>query len=194
LKNNKPPLLIQLHPAAGRVNPGAANYHGRWRGPPTFNSGATPPSGKLSHTAPFIPDRSLTVGMCSSAFKSTFTSCAVPFWDRALRRGSLAQRCVRLRAQIQIKYATLEGIIVGAFAAFIGLVLCFGGVVLLFNLRGMTDKVAAFRNATRAAVGARTMQMGLMEESRLGTWFFRLIGGVLATCGLFFTIVGLISI
>ncbi|MER5386935.1 hypothetical protein ABT040_43010 [Streptomyces sp. NPDC002688] len=82
----------------------------------------------------------------------------------------------------------------GAFVAFIGLVLCFGGLVLLFNLRGMSDKAAAFRDATRAAVGARTMQMGLMEESRLGTWFFRLMGGVLAACGLFFTIVGLISI
>ncbi|MFI6351878.1 hypothetical protein ACIBJF_04230 [Streptomyces sp. NPDC050743] len=80
----------------------------------------------------------------------------------------------------------------GALVAVVGLVVGLGGIVLLFNLRGMADKAADYRNATRAAIGAQKMQLELMEESRLGPWFFRLIGGVLAPGGLFFCLVGLI--
>ncbi|MEH0544137.1 hypothetical protein ACWGH3_29185 [Streptomyces sp. NPDC054884] len=63
--------------------------------------------------------------------------------------------------------------------------------MFLFNVRGAADKVAERRNAVRAVTAARTMDLTLMEPSRFGPWFFRLVGGVLMTCCLFLGFIGL---
>ncbi|MBP0457493.1 hypothetical protein [Streptomyces montanisoli] len=65
------------------------------------------------------------------------------------------------------------------------------GAFLGLNLRGATDKAAARRNAARAVAAAQTMDLGLTEPSRLGTWFFRLMGGIALLGGLFLGFVGL---
>lgn len=66
------------------------------------------------------------------------------------------------------------------------------GAMCLFNLRNAAEKAAARRNAVRAVTAARTMDLDLAEPSRLGPWFFRLLGGITLPGGLFLAIVGLV--
>jgi hypothetical protein len=61
----------------------------------------------------------------------------------------------------------------------------------LFNVRGATDKAVARRSAVRAVAAARTMDLRLTEPSRVGPWFFRLMGGVALFGGLFLGFIGL---
>lgn len=65
------------------------------------------------------------------------------------------------------------------------------GAMSLFNLRGVADKATARRNAVRAVNGARSMDLSLAQPSRIGPWFFRLVGGIVLPCGLFLGFVGL---
>ncbi|GGZ05074.1 hypothetical protein [Streptomyces nitrosporeus] len=65
-----------------------------------------------------------------------------------------------------------------ALLAVIALAGTVGGLLFLFNVRGAADKAAERRNAVRAAAGARTMQIGLAQESRMGPSLFRYAGGV----------------
>lgn len=65
------------------------------------------------------------------------------------------------------------------------------GAMNLFNLRGTADKAVARRNAVRAVAAARSMDVGLAQPSRIGAWFFRLMGGFLLPCGLFLGFIGL---
>ncbi|MGO4632562.1 hypothetical protein AB4225_16715 [Streptomyces sp. 2RAF24] len=65
------------------------------------------------------------------------------------------------------------------------------GAMFLFNLRGAADKVTARRNAVRAVNGARSMDLTLTEPSRIGPWFFRLVGGIVLPGGLFLGFIGL---
>ncbi|MFE4590401.1 hypothetical protein [Streptomyces laurentii] len=66
------------------------------------------------------------------------------------------------------------------------------GTMYAFNLRGAVDKAVARRNAVRAVTATRTMNLGLTEPSRLGAWFFRLMGAVMVPGGLFLALVGLV--
>jgi hypothetical protein len=66
------------------------------------------------------------------------------------------------------------------------------GAMCLFNLRNTADKAAARRNAARAVSAARTMALDLGEPSRLGPWFFRLLGGITLPSGLFLAFVGFV--
>ncbi|MEU5918269.1 hypothetical protein ACWEPZ_08845 [Streptomyces sp. NPDC004288] len=68
--------------------------------------------------------------------------------------------------------------VVGIGLFVLGLAGTVWGAMALFNLRGTVDKAVARRNAVRAVTAARTMDLGLTEPSRLGGWFFRLMGGI----------------
>ncbi|MFE4215003.1 hypothetical protein [Streptomyces sp. NPDC056844] len=65
------------------------------------------------------------------------------------------------------------------------------GAMYLFDLRGAAGKAAARRNAVRAVTGARTLDLGLAQPSRLGASFFRAVGGVVLPCGLILGLIGL---
>ncbi|WP_190160836.1 hypothetical protein [Streptomyces litmocidini] len=66
------------------------------------------------------------------------------------------------------------------------------GAMFLFNVRGAADKIAARRNAVRAVAAAQTMNLRLTEPSRLGTWFFRLTGGIVFLCSPLLVLAGLV--
>ncbi|MFF8697141.1 hypothetical protein ACF08W_33545 [Streptomyces sp. NPDC015144] len=68
--------------------------------------------------------------------------------------------------------------VVGIGLVVLGLAGMAWGAMFLFNLRGAADKAVARRDAVRAVTAARTLDMGLTEPSRLGAWFFRLMGGI----------------
>ncbi|KKZ70143.1 hypothetical protein VO63_30570 [Streptomyces showdoensis] len=65
------------------------------------------------------------------------------------------------------------------------------GAMFLFDLRGATGKAVARRNAVRAVTGARNLDLRLTEPSRLGAWFFRVVGGIGLLGGLFLGFIGL---
>ncbi|MFC8506290.1 hypothetical protein ACFU3J_11855 [Streptomyces sp. NPDC057411] len=66
------------------------------------------------------------------------------------------------------------------------------GAMFLFNLRGAADKAVARRNAVRSVTAARTLDIGLAEPSRIGAWFFRLMGGVVFLGSPVIALVGLV--
>ncbi|MYU25644.1 hypothetical protein [Streptomyces sp. SID8352] len=66
------------------------------------------------------------------------------------------------------------------------------GVMFLFNVRGAADEFAARRNAVRAVAAAQTMNLRLTEPSRLGAWFFRLMGGIVFLCSPGLALAGLV--
>jgi hypothetical protein len=82
----------------------------------------------------------------------------------------------------------------GILLAGLGIAALLAGVFLLFNIRGVADSIARSRNETRAGIGARTMQMELLNESRFGACFFRIIGWVLSFGGLVLLLGGVVEL